>query len=36
MDDWLYRMDDKTVLNRGELSKFGLKVGELVITFRKK
>jgi len=29
-------MDDKTVLNRSELSKFGLKVCELVITFRKK
>jgi len=36
IDDWLYRMDDKTVLNRSELSKFGLKVCELVITFRKK
>ena len=36
MNDWIYRMDDKTVINRNEVSKFGIKVGELVITFRKK
>jgi len=36
MNDWLYRMDDKTVINRNEMRKFGYKVGELVITFDKK
>jgi hypothetical protein len=35
MDDWLYRMDDRTVVNRNEMRKFGYKVGELIITFRK-
>jgi hypothetical protein len=36
MNDWLYRMDDKTVINRNEMRKFGYKVGELVIAFKKR
>lgn len=36
MEDWLYLMDDKTVINRTQMRKFGFKAGELVITFRKK
>lgn len=35
MDDWMYLMDEKTLINRTTMRKFGLKVGELVITFRK-
>ncbi len=35
MDDWLYLMDDTTLINRTKMKKFGLTVGELVITFRK-
>lgn len=35
IDDWLYRIDDKHVINRTEMRKFGIKVGELVIAFRK-
>ena len=35
MDDWLYRIDEKHVINRTEMRKFGFKVGELVISFRK-
>ena len=35
MDDWLYRIDDAHVINRTEMRKFGFKVGELVIGFRK-
>ena len=35
MDDWLYRIDEQHVINRTELRKFGFKVGELVIGFRK-
>lgn len=35
MDDWLYRIDDVHVINRTEMRKFGFKVGELVIAFRK-
>lgn len=36
MDDWLFRIDDKHVINRAEMRKFGIKVGELVVSFRKK
>jgi hypothetical protein len=36
MDDWMYMMDEKTVINRVTMRKFGIKVGELFITFRKK
>lgn len=35
MDDWMYRVDEHTVLNRVRMSKFGFNVGELVLTFRK-
>lgn len=36
MDDWLYKIDDKTLINRNKMRKFGLPVGELVISFRKR
>ena len=35
MDDWMYLLDDKTLINRTRMRKLGLTVGELVITFRK-
>jgi hypothetical protein len=35
MDDWMYKMDDKTIINRITMSKFGFKVGELILTFSK-
>lgn len=35
MDDWMYLVDDKTLINRTKMKKFGLSVGELVIAFRK-
>ncbi len=35
MDDWIYRLDDKTAINRVQMKKFGIKVGELLITFHK-
>ncbi len=35
MDDWLYRIDDRHVINRTEMRKLGIKVGELVIAFRR-
>ena len=35
MDDWLYKMNDTLVVNRNEMRKFGIKVGELVISFHK-
>lgn len=33
--DWLYLMDNGTILNRSELRKFGIKVGELTATMRR-
>jgi hypothetical protein len=36
MDDWMYRIDDKTVLNRTKMRKYGIQVGELMLLFRKK
>lgn len=35
MDDWLYLLDKETLINRTKMKKFGLTVGELVISFRK-
>lgn len=34
-DDWMYQMDDEVMLNKSEMRKFGFKLGEIVITFRK-
>jgi len=36
MDDWMYRIDEKTVLNRAEMRKFGFRVGEVTLSFRKR
>ncbi len=36
MDDWLYRLDHKTAINRVKMTKYGFRAGELLITFRKK
>ena len=35
MEDWLYLMQDGTLINRTKMRKFGLPVGELVVAFRK-
>ncbi len=32
--DWMYLMENGTILNRSEMRKFGLRVGELVATIR--
>lgn len=36
MDDWMYLIDDKTIINRTGMYKFGFKIGEMVIFLRKK
>ena len=36
MEDWFYLMEDGTLINRARMSKFGLKVGELLVSFRKR
>ncbi len=35
MQDWLYLIDDGTLINRARMSKFGLKVGEIIACFRR-
>lgn len=34
-DDWMHQVDDKTVINRAVMSKFGVRVGEILISFQK-
>lgn len=36
MDDWMWMVDDKTLTNRTTMSKFGVKVAEITIFFRKR
>lgn len=35
-DDWMYLMDDKVMLNRATMSKFGIELGEVLLSFRKR
>ena len=35
MEDWFYLLNDGTLINKARMSKFGLKVGELVVSFRR-
>ncbi|HVE51358.1 MAG TPA: DUF3833 family protein [Casimicrobiaceae bacterium] len=35
MDDWLFMIDEHTVVNRIRMRKFGIRVGELSAAFRK-
>ncbi|WP_144395106.1 DUF3833 domain-containing protein [Pleionea sediminis] len=34
-DDWMYLVDEKNVINRAEVSKFGVTVGEVIIHIQK-
>jgi len=34
-DDWLFRLDDETVLNRANVYRWGLWIGQVVTTMRK-
>jgi len=34
-DDWLWQIDDQTMINRAYVSKWGFEIGELVISFRR-
>ena len=36
IDDWLYLNDDDVLINRSIMYKYGFKVGEIVISFKKK
>ena len=35
-DDWMYLMNDKVMLNKAEMRKFGFKLGEVTLTFVKR
>lgn len=35
-DDWMYLMDDKVMLNHSAMSKFGFRLGEVILSFRKR
>ncbi|MEX8517722.1 MAG: DUF3833 domain-containing protein [Leptothrix sp. (in: b-proteobacteria)] len=34
-DDWMFLMDEQTLLNRATMSKFGVRLGEVTLSFRK-
>ena len=34
-DDWMWQLDDKVMMNRATFSKFGIRFGEVLITFYK-
>ena len=36
MDDWMYLINDTTIINRTSMKKFGIKVGELILVIQKK
>lgn len=35
-DDWMYLMDDKVMLNKAVMSKFGFRLGEVTLSFQKR
>jgi hypothetical protein len=35
-DDWMFLMDDKVMLNRSTMSKFGFRLGEVTLSFMKR
>jgi hypothetical protein len=36
MDDWMYLMNDKVMLNKARMSKFGFQLGEVTLSFTKR
>ena len=36
MDDWMFLMDDRVMLNRTSMSKFGFSLGEVTLSFDKR
>ena len=35
-DDWMYLMDDQVMLNRSVMSKYGVRLGEVTLSFRRR
>ena len=36
VDDWMFLLDDETLLNRSTINKFGIRFGDITINFRKR
>jgi hypothetical protein len=36
MDDWMYLLDDDSMINRASMRKFGVEVGEVTLFFRRR
>jgi hypothetical protein len=36
MDDWMYLMSDRVLLNKAVMRKFGVKLGEVTLSFTKR
>lgn len=36
MDDWMFLVDDAVMLNRAQMSKFGIELGAVTLSFRKR
>jgi len=34
-DDWMYLMDEQVMINKAQMSKFGIRLGEVTLAFRK-
>ena len=35
-DDWMYLVNDEVMLNKSDMSKFGVGLGEVIVSFRKR
>ena len=35
-DDWMFLMDERVMLNKAAMSKFGVRLGEVTLSFYKK
>lgn len=35
LDDWMYLMDDDTLINRSSMSKLGVEIGQITLFFRR-
>ncbi len=35
-DDWMFLLDDEVMLNRSVMSKFGVRLGEVILSFRRR
>lgn len=34
-DDWMYLMDEDTLINRSSMAKFGVEIGQILLFFRR-